>query len=72
MEYKVEKIKEETLQDGKKIQIIRKESVEKIEIVFRTDDGQYLWKLESKIDMSDLEHEFLCKYIELKDSIIDF
>lgn len=65
-------INEETLQDGRKISIIRNEYEDKIEYIFRTEDNRDLWKIEIKTEMSDLEQEFLRNFIPMKDSIIDF
>lgn len=65
-------IKEYTLPNGEKIKIIRNKNEERIEYICRTEDGLDLWKLDVKTDMSDLEQEFLKKFIKLRDSIIDF
>lgn len=68
----MEIIKEDTLPNGEKIKIIRSKNEERIEYICRTEDGLDLWKLDVKTDMSDLEQEFFKKFINSKNSIIDF
>lgn len=65
-------IYEDTLPNGEKIKIIRSKNEERIEYICRTEDGLDLWKIDVKTDMSDLEQEFFKKFINSKNSIIDF